>query len=168
MTAHKKVCKVEGCGRVHRARGWCDTHYRRWKVHSELFPDIPVGTRGTSAVESPCDDCGYVAPSLRALAAHRGQAHRDRQDVFAGLGEPADGWQAKAACVGSALDLFFVEKNLVPTEAKEICGPCPVRTDCLSYAMDTYAEHGVWGGLSPQERRSLRRRTQAQARKVAA
>lgn len=168
MTAHKKVCKIEGCGRVHLARGWCRPHYVRWHTHGDPQPDVPITRRKPSAaVESLCDDCGYVASSLRALAAHRSQAHRAEQEDFVGLGEPSDGWQAKAACADLDTDLFFVGPLEQPTAAKKVCTGCPVRTDCLTYALRTHQDYGVWGGLTPDERKSLRRRYQRQ-RKAAA
>jgi WhiB family transcriptional regulator, redox-sensing transcriptional regulator len=42
--------------------------------------------------------------------------------------------------------------------AKQVCRGCPVRTECLVYAMETPVDHGVWGGLTERERRRLRRR----------
>lgn len=43
-------------------------------------------------------------------------------------------------------------------EAKAVCHRCPVMQDCLAWALETRQEHGVWGGLSEGERRSLKRR----------
>lgn len=44
--------------------------------------------------------------------------------------------------------------------AKAVCAGCPVRSDCLEYALDMVAnvddQYGVWGGLDPAERRKLR------------
>jgi hypothetical protein len=73
------------------------------------------------------------------------------------------GWQALAACQGADLSLFFAPnyfevgpaKGNREAKAKLICRSCPVRTDCLSYALDTGEEHGVWGGLNERERRRL-------------
>jgi WhiB family transcriptional regulator, redox-sensing transcriptional regulator len=39
--------------------------------------------------------------------------------------------------------------------AKAACKTCPVRDECLSYALK-WEEYGVWGGLSPNERRKIR------------
>lgn len=29
------VCSIDGCGKEHVARGWCNVHYRRWKAHGD-------------------------------------------------------------------------------------------------------------------------------------
>jgi WhiB family redox-sensing transcriptional regulator len=51
-------------------------------------------------------------------------------------------------------------------EAKEVCRQCEVRETCLRWALDTGQDAGVWGGLSEDERQSLKRRT-ARARTTA-
>ena len=38
-------------------------------------------------------------------------------------------------------------------EAKELCGLCPVRRDCLDYALENVLKEGIWGGLTEAERR---------------
>ena len=40
---------------------------------------------------------------------------------------------------------------------REICGECPVKNLCLEYAIEQQEEFGVFGGLTPGERRRLRR-----------
>jgi WhiB family redox-sensing transcriptional regulator len=42
--------------------------------------------------------------------------------------------------------------------AKAICRRCDVREQCLSWALESGQDHGVWGGLSEDERRALKRR----------
>jgi WhiB family redox-sensing transcriptional regulator len=39
-----------------------------------------------------------------------------------------------------------------------VCKACPVRTECLSEALDNEIEWGVWGGMTERERRALLRR----------
>jgi Transcription factor WhiB len=34
--------------------------------------------------------------------------------------------------------------------------PCQVQGECLAFALATHQVHGVWGGLSEQERYQLR------------
>ncbi len=79
-------------------------------------------------------------------------------------------WRDRAACVGADTDLFFPIGStgfavLQVREAKQVCAPCPVRSLCLDWAVKLNIDHGVWGGLSEEERRSLKRR---QTRKRAA
>ena len=42
-------------------------------------------------------------------------------------------------------------------KAKAVCAGCPVRKDCLEFALDTSQEYGIWGGYDEDERRPLRR-----------
>ena len=72
-------------------------------------------------------------------------------------------WRDRAACLGLDPELFFPIGNTGPAliqteEAKAVCHRCEVIDDCLSWAMDSRQEDGVWGGLSADERRALRRR----------
>lgn len=39
--------------------------------------------------------------------------------------------------------------------AKEICTECCVRDACLEYALSIREQHGIWGGLTENERREL-------------
>jgi WhiB family redox-sensing transcriptional regulator len=43
-------------------------------------------------------------------------------------------------------------------DAKAVCARCEVMDTCLSWALDNGADDGVWGGLSEDERRALKRR----------
>ena len=73
--------------------------------------------------------------------------------------EKADqSWRKQAACRGVDPNLFFVVRGQNATDAKAICAGCPVRLQCLDYAVAAYVRQGVWGGLSDQEIRVLRRR----------
>lgn len=44
---------------------------------------------------------------------------------------------------------------------KTICEGCPVIVPCLDYAISNRIVFGVWGGMSPAERRRVRRRNAA-------
>ena len=52
-------------------------------------------------------------------------------------------------------------------EAKQVCAGCPVKTACLEFAIATNQPYGIWGGANASERRSIRRRRQAQRRRQA-
>jgi len=71
-------------------------------------------------------------------------------------------WRLLAACRSADPDLFFPVSASGPsldqvTRAKAICAGCQVRQQCLAFALATGQTHGVWGGLSEQERRALGR-----------
>lgn len=54
-------------------------------------------------------------------------------------------WMNKAECKGQPLELFILEKGYSAREAQKYCRRCPVRQDCLEYAIRTQSV-GVWGG----------------------
>lgn len=71
-------------------------------------------------------------------------------------------WRNQAVCREVDPELFFPVGNSAVADmqaenAKRVCGRCPVRSECLSWAVETRQESGVWGGLSEKERGSLRR-----------
>jgi WhiB family redox-sensing transcriptional regulator len=84
-------------------------------------------------------------------------------------------WQDRAACRPEDMDLFFgpdgertPERNARERRAKAICARCPVRPQCLEWAMGSGQRHGVWGGLSEQERAGVRQYEREQAEAAAA
>ena len=82
------------------------------------------------------------------------------------------GWQWRAACRGETASLFFapnhfetkLEKDTREHQAKAICSACPVRVECLEYAIRTHETHGIWGGLNELERRLLIRHRERELR----
>lgn len=48
--------------------------------------------------------------------------------------------------------------------AKAVCQHCPVITECLEWALLTKQDAGIWGGLTEDERRTLRRTRQRRRR----
>lgn len=76
-------------------------------------------------------------------------------------------WRLDAACAAYDTRWFFPEDEEAP-EAKAICAICPVREECLEYALTHREDEGIWGGLTGTERRRLRRRRRDAARRAAA
>jgi WhiB family transcriptional regulator, redox-sensing transcriptional regulator len=64
-------------------------------------------------------------------------------------------WENLARCRGSDGELFFTPGAAQEFRAKAICRSCPVRWECLAYALRNRVEHGVWGGLTDRERRRV-------------
>lgn len=74
-------------------------------------------------------------------------------------------WRAEAACRNKPPRLFFPpsedpysrQRNSLYDYARMICAGCPVREACLDFALRSREQHGLWGGLAPEERRQLLR-----------
>lgn len=66
-------------------------------------------------------------------------------------------WAERAACQDYDLGDFFADSKLRIEQAKRVCGPCPVRTQCLDLALrsEDASRYGVFGGLSAAERAQL-------------
>ena len=72
-------------------------------------------------------------------------------------------WRHRSACLDEDPELFFPIGNTGPAilqieEAKLVCRRCDVSVQCLQWALESGQDHGVWGGLSEDERRALKRR----------
>ena len=64
-----------------------------------------------------------------------------------------DSWKTSAACRDAPTDLFFVHPGKAATEALELCSYCVVRPECLAYAKHAGCRQGIFGGLTPRQRR---------------
>lgn len=62
-----------------------------------------------------------------------------------------DEWLPLAACKGQT-KTFFTDTAVAIARAKATCAGCPVKAQCLDYALSTRQDFGVWGGLSDVER----------------
>lgn len=78
-----------------------------------------------------------------------------------GAGWPAY-WRQDAACRDGDPDAFFPPdgrntkaRAAAEVRARKICSECSVRRACLATAIFRQEEHGVWGGLTSDERNAL-------------
>ncbi len=54
-------------------------------------------------------------------------------------------WQDQALCSQVDSEVFFPERGQPGHAAKRVCGLCPVRAECLAYALETCQIFGIWG-----------------------
>ncbi len=71
-------------------------------------------------------------------------------------------WWRRAECIRRRVPLswFFVDQGGDPWPAKGVCAACPVVRDCLAFAVTERIEHGIYGGMTPSERKEARRNAQ--------
>ncbi|MFH9425463.1 WhiB family transcriptional regulator [Streptomyces sp. NPDC017529] len=82
-------------------------------------------------------------------------------------------WREHAVCKEEDPDLFFPIGNTGPAllqieEAKAVCRRCPVMEICGLWALESSEKHGVWGGMSEDDRRRIKRRAASQRSRNAA
>ena len=70
-------------------------------------------------------------------------------------------WREDAACRNTNPDLFFpvgsTAEAVEETQAAiALCRRCPVRAQCLEFAMVTNQRDGIWGATSEDDRRRMR------------
>lgn len=79
-------------------------------------------------------------------------------------------WMTHAACQGEPTDLWFPEKGSTGWDtrtARQVCADCPVKNDCRDYAIDNFIRHGIWGGMTVDERTAYRARRNREKRGAA-
>jgi WhiB family redox-sensing transcriptional regulator len=72
-------------------------------------------------------------------------------------------WQRQGLCRATDSTVFFPpahfehkpEREAREAKAKAICTGCPVRSQCLEWALAVRESHGVWGGASESERKQI-------------
>lgn len=72
-------------------------------------------------------------------------------------------WRHKAVCRDEDPEIWFPVGTSGPAllqirEAKAVCRRCPVSSECLEWAITSGQDSGVWGGMSEDERRAVKRR----------
>jgi len=80
-------------------------------------------------------------------------------------------WRVAALCRGDDAVFFFApshlerkeERGIRETNARALCARCPVRDECLEFALSSGEPHGIWGGLNELQRHRLSRRRGAGA-----
>lgn len=66
-------------------------------------------------------------------------------------------WVTEALCAQTDPEAFFPEKGGTAEPARRICAVCPVHRECRDYALTNAEYHGIWGGLTDNDRRRIRR-----------
>src|SRR4029077_13258796 len=71
-------------------------------------------------------------------------------------------WQQQAHCRGVGVNYYFGDDDEQPTmsirqvrAASKLCDVCPVFVECLTWALSTREEYGVWAGTSGRVRRRI-------------
>lgn len=63
-----------------------------------------------------------------------------------------DGWMDRAACRDMDPNRFHQHSRATYPLERKVCERCPVRLECVRYALDNRIHVGLWGGLLPEER----------------
>jgi WhiB family redox-sensing transcriptional regulator len=74
-----------------------------------------------------------------------------------------EGWRDSAACLGSKQDFHPAsaggranrEIREAVRAALRVCHSCPVRAECLRWAVEAKEYYGIWGGTTEKERRVI-------------
>jgi len=71
-------------------------------------------------------------------------------------------WTEQASCRGVPDTVFYPPQgrriDAAVHDAVTYCARCPVRDECLRYAIDRDEPHGIWGGLTPGQRQQIQHR----------
>jgi WhiB family redox-sensing transcriptional regulator len=73
--------------------------------------------------------------------------------------EPAHEWVAGANCASTDPTIFFPGKSeqRIANQARRVCRSCLSEAECREYALERPDLDGIWGGLSTDQRRKIRK-----------
>lgn len=145
-TYNRLGCRCDECREANRR--WHQEYRRRPFPHGE--------PKGYSHHGCRCDLCREAYSLYRAdLEARRPRPIQPAEPVR------DTSWMERGDCRGMDTEIWF-DTERYPA-ARAICANCPVRQECLDYAVAERIGYGIWGGKSDKERRILRRQRRAAA-----
>ena len=86
------------------------------------------------------------------MASHVRRPPCDGDGTLVELNRKLD-WDLDAECIDADTDFFSDDPDEI-VEALDFCSTCPVRLECLTWALQEEEHHGVWGGLTAVELRN--------------
>ncbi len=75
----------------------------------------------------------------------------------------SESWRELASCKGIDTNIFVPKDRGAGTgrnvyaKARKFCDSCPVKNECLMFALESKMEFGMFGGTTPRERRSIKK-----------
>lgn len=118
----------------------------------------PIGVHGSTV---GAWEKGRHRPSpdrLRAYADVVGWQPKPPAAINRGAFTLSADWLERAYCRGVDVNVFFTSDAVGQERAKQFCRPCPVRRECLNWALAWgAAQEGIAGGLTAEERRQYQR-----------
>jgi WhiB family redox-sensing transcriptional regulator len=108
---------------------------------------LNVTTAAARAARTQAKAAAGKAPAGKAPGG-KGPVRGEAPDDYWATIVPGEKWRKRAACRHTEPELFFPVSAAGQAErAKKICAGCPVRRECLQFALATRQSDGVWGGL---------------------
>ena len=146
MTA---ACTVPGCDRPAHGNGMCKRHYQRaWRLARDGNPNALLC--GVEGCQRPADSRGLCGPCYQR---HRYHATKTRPHPDVAL--PV---LPGALCATTPGDWVPVsESSRAAAAAVEVCQGCPVRVECLEFALAAGVQ-GIWGATTTLERSAMRQK----------
>lgn len=77
-----RLCQIEGCGKRHKAHGWCESHHRRWKKFGDPLKGRPAQRKYPSGVTCEIEGCNRL-PVGRGLCGKHYQTWHSHGDPLA-------------------------------------------------------------------------------------
>jgi hypothetical protein len=107
-----RVCSIEGCERIHEARGWCVLHYRRWQLHGDPLADVPPRPHRFGCIVADCDNA-HDARGWCGIHYYRWRKYGDPLTVGekfpGGTGENNTNWRGEHAGYTAIHDRVYDE-----------------------------------------------------------
>ncbi|MEW2301981.1 endonuclease VII domain-containing protein [Streptomyces sp. NPDC006655] len=111
----KKSCSVPTCNLPLYARGWCQSHYSRWKKTGDVQPDVPIAGRQKRSGNCRVEGCERPIEARRLCV-----GHLRREDKFGDvqahipLKRPSDGSCSVPDCPRPHAGLGWCEYHYAP------------------------------------------------------
>jgi WhiB family redox-sensing transcriptional regulator len=132
--------------------------YQNPRVDTPPAAEIIASVRRGTSYDELAAIYGCSVSTLRRRVQESGLIARRRQGaVPALLEDDIPAWMADGLCAQTDPEMFFPEAGRTPRGARNVCKECPVAVQCLAYALDRDERFGIWGGMTPTERRRLKK-----------